>query len=101
MQMTIDSNAISERRVDRRRRALKGAVLRFNRGFGTMEGVVRNESENGTLLSFGDATGVLEELPLDLLRESVPPHDHRGAESRQNLVRIRADPSSLARNHLG
>ena len=58
MQMTIDSNAISERRVDRRRRALKGAVLRFNRGFGTMEGVVRNESENGTLLSFGDATGV-------------------------------------------
>lgn len=58
MQMTVDSNAISERRVDRRRRALKGAVLRFNRGFGTMEGVVRNESENGTLLSFGDATGV-------------------------------------------
>jgi hypothetical protein len=58
MQMTVESNAISERRADQRRRAFKGATLRFNRGFGSMEGLVRNESENGTLLMFGDATGV-------------------------------------------
>ena len=56
--MVGDKAFFGERRADRRRRALKGAKLRFDRGFGAMEGVVRNESENGALLSFGDTTGV-------------------------------------------
>ncbi|UVK36338.1 PilZ domain-containing protein [Mesorhizobium sp. AR10] len=58
MDMMIGDKACDERRAQRRRRALKGAALRFSRGFGAIEGVVRNESENGALLSFGDATGV-------------------------------------------
>jgi len=59
MNMVVGGDAFfGERRVERRRRALKGARLRFNNGFGAMEGVVRNESENGAQLSFGDAIGV-------------------------------------------
>ena len=59
MNMVVGDKAFfGERRADRRRRALKGARLRFDRGFGAMEGVVRNESENGALLSFADTTGV-------------------------------------------
>ena len=45
-------------RTERRRRVLRGATLRFNGGFGTVEGLVRNESKHGAQLSFGDATGV-------------------------------------------
>jgi len=57
--MMVGGNAFfGERRAERRRRVLKGATLRFNSGFGTMEGVVRNESENGAQLRFGDTIGV-------------------------------------------
>jgi hypothetical protein len=57
---TTDNGAAfaGERRIERRRRVLRGATLRFNGGFGVMEGLVRNESEHGAQLSFGDATGV-------------------------------------------
>jgi hypothetical protein len=47
-----------ERRIERRRRVLRGAMLRFHGGLCAMEGLVRNESEHGVQLSFGDATGV-------------------------------------------
>ena len=46
-----------ERRTGHRRRALKGAVLTFN-GLGAFEAVVRNQSEKGAMLAFGDTTGV-------------------------------------------
>jgi hypothetical protein len=59
MNMMVGGKALfGERRAERRRRALKGATLRFNKGFSAIEGVVRNESENGALLGFGDTTGV-------------------------------------------
>jgi hypothetical protein len=37
--------------------------------------------ELGRLLQIPDGTCALEELPLDLLGESRPPHDHRGSEA--------------------
>ena len=46
-----------ERRSVHRRRVLKGAVLTFN-GLGAFEAVVRNQSEKGAMLAFGDTTGV-------------------------------------------
>jgi len=57
---TTDNGAafVGERRMERRRRVLRGATLRFNGGFGVVEGLMRNESEHGAQLSFGDATGV-------------------------------------------
>lgn len=54
----IDGEVFAERRAALRRRTLKGAALSFNKGFGAMECVVRNESRNGALLAFGDALGV-------------------------------------------
>jgi hypothetical protein len=46
------------RRAERRRRVLKGAVLSFNSGFGAFEAVVRDQSRNGARLAFGDTVGV-------------------------------------------
>lgn len=51
-------SAQPERRASRRRRTLKGAVLTFSNGCGAFEGVVRDQSESGASLGFGDATGV-------------------------------------------
>lgn len=54
----LDGAVFAERRADIRRRVLKGATLRFNRGYGAMECVVRNQSADGALLVFGDSSGV-------------------------------------------
>lgn len=54
----IGAEGMSERRTDRRRRVFKGATLSFNNGYGAMECVVRNESEHGAQLSFGETSAV-------------------------------------------
>ena len=46
--------------------------------------------ELGHLLQIPDGTGIFEQFPLDLLGESVPPHDHRGPEAPQDLLLVRA-----------
>jgi hypothetical protein len=48
----------AERRSQPRRRVLKGAIIRFNKGYGAFECVVRNLSENGAKLTFGDTSAV-------------------------------------------
>lgn len=48
----------AERRAATRRRVLKGATLSFNKGYGALECVVRNESEKGALLAFGETSAV-------------------------------------------
>jgi hypothetical protein len=48
----------NERRAAVRRRVLKGATLSFNRGYGALQCVVRNESERGAMLVFGDTSAV-------------------------------------------
>jgi hypothetical protein len=48
----------AERRSQPRRRVLKGAIIRFNRGYGAFECVVRNLSENGAKLTFGETSAV-------------------------------------------
>jgi hypothetical protein len=37
---------------------LKGAIIYFNKGYGALECVVRNRSENGARLAFGETTAV-------------------------------------------
>jgi len=54
----INGTVIAERRAVSRHRVFKGATLSFNGGYGAMECVVRNVSDLGALLRFGDATGV-------------------------------------------
>jgi hypothetical protein len=52
------SDATNERRMSVRKRVLKGATLRFNKGYGALECVVRNLSDNGARLVFGETSGV-------------------------------------------
>ena len=47
-----------ERRTALRSRVLKGATLTFNRGYGAFECLVRNVSERGAKLSFGETSAV-------------------------------------------
>jgi hypothetical protein len=54
----LDGKVFAERRVAPRRRVLKGAKLSFNRGYGALECVARNESETGALLVFGETSAV-------------------------------------------
>lgn len=61
----------SERRTSPRRRTLQGAIIRFNRGYGALECVVRNRSEDGARLAFGDTTAVPASFELKIAGESV------------------------------
>jgi hypothetical protein len=54
----LDGEVFAERRAAVRRRVLKGATLSFNKGYGALECVVRNESHNGALLAFGETSAV-------------------------------------------
>jgi hypothetical protein len=54
----MEGAVLAERRADPRRRVLKGATLTFNRGYGALQCVVRNESGRGALLAFGDTSAV-------------------------------------------
>ena len=47
-----------ERRSSVRQRVLKGGVLSFNRGYGSLECVVRNVSRDGARLVFGETAAV-------------------------------------------
>lgn len=49
---------LEDRRAFVRRRVFKGATLSFNKGYGALECVVRNESDKGALLSFGETSAV-------------------------------------------
>jgi hypothetical protein len=52
------SEGNAERRSKPRQRVLKGAIIHFNKGYGALECVVRNLSENGARLAFGETTAV-------------------------------------------
>jgi hypothetical protein len=54
----VDSHIFNDRRLAERRRSFKGALLSFNGGYGALECVVKNFSERGARLSFGEATAV-------------------------------------------
>jgi hypothetical protein len=74
----IDGVVFPERRSERRRRVLKGATVRFNKGFGAYEGVVRNMSGAGARLDFGEMATVPPRFDLYIAGEDEP----RAAEIR-------------------
>jgi len=59
----------AERRSQQRRRVLKGATIRFNKGYGAFECVVRNLSENGAKLTFGETSAVPAAFELKIAAE--------------------------------
>jgi hypothetical protein len=72
MGMTTKDDVLAERRAEPRRRVLKGATLGFNRGYGAMECVVRNESKRGALLAFGETTAVPTSFELRIAGQDQP-----------------------------
>lgn len=68
------TETFSERRTEQRRRVLKGGTLRFNRGYGAIEGVVRNESAKGAMLSLGETAGVPAAFDLYVAGNAEPRH---------------------------
>ena len=54
----------NERRGTERRRSFKGGLLRFNGGYGALECIVRNQSDGGARLSFGDVMAVPPQFEL-------------------------------------
>ncbi len=75
----LDGEVFTERRAATRRRVLKGGTLSFNKGYGALECVVRNESPGGALLSFGETSAVPAAFDLTI----------KGGEKRQARVRWR------------
>lgn len=61
-----ESSAGAERRGGRRRRIFKGARIVFNGGFSSFSCTVRNLSDTGALLSFGDPLGIPAHFELEL-----------------------------------
>ena len=54
----LDGEVFAERRGAPRHKVLKGATLRFNRGYGALECRVRNLSDTGARLAFGETAAV-------------------------------------------
>ena len=61
-----------ERRNEHRRRILKGAVLKFNNGFGNLECVIRNLTSNGARVSMGQTNGIPTRLQVQISGERTP-----------------------------
>lgn len=76
----LDPYQIAEldRRESPRRRVLRGATLTFNKGYGAFECAVRNQSETGAGLRFGDTAAVPAFFDLQINGET----DHRQARVR-------------------
>lgn len=70
--IAMAAGATANRRVQIRRRVLKSAVLRFNNGLGVFEGTVRNQSDRGAMLAFGDTVGVPPLFELSIWGEAAP-----------------------------
>jgi PilZ domain len=61
-----------ERRGEHRRRILKGALLQFNNGFGSLECVLRDLSSDGARISMAQTTGVPTRFKLSIAGEKTP-----------------------------
>ena len=55
--MTFQAAENTERRADMRQRVLKGAKIRYNKGYAAAEGVVRNSSAGGIKVVCGRHPG--------------------------------------------
>lgn len=56
--MQVENGMTQEKRACHRRRVLKGATVRFNKGYGSYGCRVRNLTEGGALLEMGETTGL-------------------------------------------
>jgi hypothetical protein len=71
--IAIDGRLFAERRSAVRQRVYKGASIVFNKGYGVLECVMRNRSDAGARLAFGDTLGVPPRFALQVAGEE-PQH---------------------------
>ena len=64
-----ESYSGEERRMERRQRVFKSGRVRFNRGYGAFECVVRNRSTNGAMLAFGDTAAIPGKFEFEITGE--------------------------------
>jgi hypothetical protein len=62
----------AERRTEHRRRILKGAVIKFNNGFGNLECVLRNLTSKGARISMAQTGGIPTQLQIHIAGERAP-----------------------------
>lgn len=58
-----------ERRTEHRRRILKGAIIKFNNGFGNLECVLRNLTSSGARISMGQTGGIPSRIQIHIAGE--------------------------------
>jgi hypothetical protein len=80
--IAVDGHLFTERRTAVRQRVYKGASIAFNNGYSVLECVVKNRSDQGARLAFGDALGVPPRFALQVAGEE---------EQRQAEVRWRGE----------
>ncbi|EKF20860.1 hypothetical protein [Nitratireductor pacificus] len=68
----LDSKVFPERRGALRRRVLKGARLRWKDGFCTLAGTMRDQSETGARIRFGDICAVPADFMLEIAGGGKP-----------------------------
>lgn len=68
--MTRSGETMTDRRAEYRQRAFKGAVLHFNRGYSSLDAVVRNFSGQGAMLSMGDTSGIPSRFEIQINGET-------------------------------
>ena len=67
----LDGEVFPDRRGIERRRVLKGAKLSFNKGYGAFECLVRNVSDGGARLTFGETSAVPPQFDLLISGDDV------------------------------
>ncbi len=60
-----------ERRGEHRRRILKGALVKFNNGFGNLECVMRDMTSGGARISMGHTSGMPSRVELQVAGEKT------------------------------
>lgn len=73
-QRDFRTGELEERRAEERHKALKGARILFNSGYGALECIVRNLSHGGARLEFGDSAAVPSRFSI-YLNESGERHE--------------------------
>ena len=68
----VDGDVFEERRREIRRRVFKGAKLVFNNGYGSVECVVRNQSDHGARLRLGDSIAAPSRFEVHIAGDGAP-----------------------------
>lgn len=67
----INGAVFADRRAAVRRRVLKGGVVSFNKGYSTFECVIRNQSDDGAQLAFGETFALPNRFTISISDEAA------------------------------